>query len=154
RKGNGCILIAFVELLMGIGLFVMFIGYVISWMFSIQTWQGYICGTACYLFIVILLFLPSITDRIGKWIAARKQLEHETWLQTPQGKAWLVEEQERLRKQMEEAERLRKEAEEPTARTMWKLYHESTTMVEISRMLGPMFEEFLSRLFSNMGYTD
>jgi hypothetical protein len=86
--------------------------------------------------------------------AERKKLEHEAWLQSTEGKAWQETEHEKRRKQKEEDERRRKEADESTARVKWRLYHESKTMDEISRMSGSQFEEFLARLFSRMGYTD
>ncbi len=86
--------------------------------------------------------------------AEHKKREHEEWLQTPQGMAWQEEEREKLRKQKEDEERRRKEAEESAARAKWKMYYESKTMDEVSRMKGTEFEKFLARLFSRMGYTD
>src|SRR5438132_6669600 len=53
-----------------------------------------------------------------------------------------------------EKERARKEAEEAACRTIWRIYHESKTMDDVSRMSGTQFEEFLARLFSHMGYTE
>src|SRR5262249_47708183 len=46
------------------------------------------------------------------------------------------------------------EAEEAVARDKWNRYHESRTLLEVGRMSGKEFEDFLLRLFSRMGYTE
>jgi hypothetical protein len=65
------------------------------------------------------------------------------WLRVPQAVAW-----------QQEKDRQRKADEVSAARLKWRLFHESKTMDEVSRMSGTQFEEFLARLFSRMGYTE
>ena len=88
----------------------------------------------------------------------REQREHEAWhtawLNSPEGIASQEAERAKQRKQIEEEQQRRREAAESAARTRWKLFYESATMEEISRMSGRGFEEFLARLFAGMGYTE
>lgn len=58
---------------------------------------------------------------------------------------------EKLSKQHAEEKHRR---DESAARARWRMYYESKTMDEVSRMSGTEFEEFLARLFSRMGFTD
>jgi HJR/Mrr/RecB family endonuclease len=65
------------------------------------------------------------------------------WLRFPPAMAWQQQQEQR-----------RKAERESAARLKWRLFHESKTMDEVSRMTGIQFEEFLVRLFSRMGYRD
>ncbi len=53
-----------------------------------------------------------------------------------------------------ERERIRKEAEAAATAAVWRAYHESRTMDDVSRMSGTQFEEFLAHLLLRMGYTE
>jgi len=53
-----------------------------------------------------------------------------------------------------EKDRIRKEAEAAEAAAVWRIYHESRTMDDVSRMSGIQFEEFVACLFLRMGYTE
>jgi restriction system protein len=65
------------------------------------------------------------------------------WLRFPPAMAWQHQQEQRRTAERESAARLK-----------WRLFHESKTMDEVSRMTGRQFEEFLSRLFARMGYRD
>jgi hypothetical protein len=131
------------------------LGKLVSESLKIAPVWGFVSATVLFLSIPLSILLgPLIREEIQKKKAEQHRREHEAWLQTPQGKAWQEEERERLRKLTEEGERQRKEAEETAARALWRLFYESKTMDDISRMTGRQFEEFLARLFSRMGYRD
>lgn len=53
-----------------------------------------------------------------------------------------------------EKERARREAQEAAVQIIWAVYYESKTMVDVSRMTGLQFEQFLARLFLRMGYLE
>jgi hypothetical protein len=48
----------------------------------------------------------------------------------------------------------RKEAEEATMLAVWRAYHESRTLNDVSTMTGLQFEGFLAGLLSRMGYSE
>jgi restriction endonuclease Mrr len=123
--------------------------------FKIPFWVGLVSAAAVMVCIPFLLIVClTVTERIGNREARRKKLEHEAWLQTPQGIARQEEEREKLRNRKEEEDRRRKEVEESAARAEWRLYYELKTLDEVSRMTGREFEEFLARLFQRLGYSD
>ena len=65
------------------------------------------------------------------------------WLRLPLALVWQQQQDHR-----------RKVDQESAARLKWRLFHESKTVDEVSRMTGRQFEEFLARLFSRMSYRD
>ncbi len=69
------------------------------------------------------------------------KLDHEAWLQTPEGKAWQEQERERLRKR-----------EGDSTRDRWKQLYGSKTLADVAMMTGRQFEQFLGCLFARMGY--
>jgi hypothetical protein len=144
-----------VSALFGVAVFLFILGACISGAFKIPLWLGISLGAASWgAFAAVVLLGSHLKNMRNAREAERKRLENEAWLRTPEGMAWQKEEREKQRELKEEDERRRKEAEELAARAKWRLYHESKTMDEISRMSGTEFEEFLARLFSRMGYTD
>jgi Restriction endonuclease/GYF domain 2 len=143
--------------------FAYMIGMMISAIFKVALFWGVVSATALIAsaVLLLLLFIYLRTAR-EKQRVQREKLERETLVQRflpseeeRRRRLQQAEEEERRRKeQVVEVERRRKEAEESAARAKWKLYYESITMDEISRMTGRQFEEFLARLFSRMGYRD